>query len=90
MMMTTRLQQILAYAACGGALTLSGIALAPAAGAQSCASGFITNPYSGQCLASVSTPVINGIPCVATNIGICSSFLQNQQPPRRPQSSVAS
>jgi hypothetical protein len=32
--------------------------------------------------------VINGIPCIASNIGICSSFLQNQQPPRRPQSSV--
>jgi len=89
MMTTIRLQQIPIRAACGVALTLAGIALAPSAGAQTCASGFITNPYNGQCLAPVSTPVINGIPCVASNIGICSSFLQNQQPPRRPQSSVA-
>jgi hypothetical protein len=90
MMMTMRLQQILVHAACAGALTLAGLALAPAAGAQTCAPGFIANPYTSQCLAPVSTPVINGIPCVATKIGICSSFLQNQQPPRRPQSSVAS
>jgi len=90
MMMTMRLQQILVRAACGGAFVFASMALAPAAGAQTCASGFVINPYNGQCLASVSTPVINGIPCVASNIGICSSFLQNQQPPRRPQSSVAS
>ena len=73
---------------CGGALAFAGIAIAPAVGAQTCAPGFIVNPYNGQCLAPVSTPVINGIPCVASNIGICSSFLQNQQPPRRPQSAV--
>lgn len=90
MMTITRVQQILVSAACGGALALAGIAQAPAAGAQTCAPGFIANPYTSQCLAPVSTPTINGIPCVATNIGICSSFLQNQQPPRRPQSSVAS
>jgi hypothetical protein len=86
----TRLQQLLINAVCGGTLALAGIALAPSVGAQTCASGFIANPYNAQCLAPVSTPVINGIPCVASNIGICSSFLQNQQPPRRPQSSVAS
>ena len=90
MMKIMRVQQILAHAACAGALTLAFTALAPAAGAQTCVSGFIANPYTSQCLAPVSTPVINGIPCVATKIGICSSFLQNQQPPRRPQSSVAS
>jgi hypothetical protein len=89
MMPTTRLQQLLINALCGGALALAVIALAPSAGAQTCASGFVANPYNGQCLAPVITPVINGIPCVASNIGICSSFLQNQQPPRRPQSSVA-
>jgi len=90
MMTTTRLQQLLINAVCGGTLALAGIALAPSVGAQTCASGFIANPYTAQCLAPVSTPVISGIPCVASNIGICSSFLQNQQPPRRPQSSVAS
>jgi hypothetical protein len=90
MMTTTRLQQLLINAVCGGTLALAGIALAPSAGAQTCAPGFIANPYNVQCLAPVSTPVISGIPCVASNIGICSSFLQNQQPPRRPQASVAS
>ena len=89
-MTATRLQQLLINAVCGGTLALAGIALAPSVGAQTCASGFIANPYTAQCLAPVSTPVISGIPCVASNIGICSSFLQNQQPPRRPQSSVAS
>ena len=87
-MSPARLQQILIHAACCGIVAISGTALAPAVGAQTCAPGFIVNQYNGQCLAPVSTPVINGIPCVASNIGICSSFLQNQQPPRRPPSSV--
>lgn len=84
----TRLQQILVRAVCGGAVAISGMSIAPAAAAQTCAPGFVVNQYNGQCLAPVVTPVINGIPCIASNIGICSSFLQNQQPPRRPQSSV--
>ena len=42
--------------------------------------GFIPNPYTAQCLAPVSTPIINGQPCIASNIGLCSSFVQNQQP----------
>ena len=88
MMTTTGLQQILIRTACSGALAVGVLSLAPGAGAQTCAPGFDPNPYAAQCLAPVSTPVINGIPCVATNIGICSSFLQNQQPPRRPQSSI--
>lgn len=76
-------------AVCCAALLTGTVALAPSAAAGGCAPGFATNPYNGQCLApAVSTPVINGIPCVASNIGICSSFLQNQQPPRRPQSSI--
>ena len=71
------------------ALLIGIVALAPSAAAGGCPTGFATNPYNGQCLApAVSTPVINGIPCVASNIGICSSFLQNQQPPRRPHSSI--
>jgi len=47
--------------------------------------GFEPNPYTAQCLAPVNTPTINGIPCVASNIGLCSSFVQNQQPPRGPR-----
>ena len=87
-MTATRLQQTLIRAACCGMFALSAGAVAPAVHAQTCAPGFIVNQYNSQCLAPVSTPVINGIPCVASNIGICSSFVQNQQPPRRPQSSV--
>ncbi len=87
-MRATRLQQILVQAACFGTLAVSGAVLAPVAGAQGCAPGFIANPYNGQCLAPVSTPVINGIPCVPSNIGLCSSFAQNQLPPQRPQSSL--
>ena len=88
MMTSTRLQQILVHAVVGGTLAITVMSIAPVAGAQTCAPGFVVNQYNGQCLAPVVTPVINGIPCVASNIGICSSFLQNQQPPRRPQSSV--
>ena len=88
-MTPTRLQQILTYAVCGGTLAITGISIAPVADAQTCAPGFVVNQYNGQCLAPVVTPVINGIPCIASNIGLCSSFLQNQQPPRRPQSSVS-
>ena len=84
-----RLQQILVHAACCGTLAISGMSIAPVAAAQTCAPGFVVNQYNGQCLAPVVTPVINGIPCIASNIGLCSSFLQNQQPPRRPQSSVS-
>jgi hypothetical protein len=87
-MTSTRLQQILVQALCGGILAITGISIVPVAAAQTCAPGFVVNQYNGQCLAPVVTPVINGIPCIASNIGICSSFLQNQQPPRRPQSSV--
>ena len=83
------MRSTIARAACCAALLTGGVVLAPAADAGGCPTGFATNPYNGQCLApAVTTPVINGIPCVASNIGICSSFLQNQQPPRRPQSSI--
>jgi hypothetical protein len=88
MVMATRVQQILVGVACGGTLAIMAMSIAPVADAQTCAPGFVVNQYNGQCLAPVVTPVINGIPCIASNIGICSSFLQNQQPPRRPQSSV--
>ena len=80
----TRLRQAL-IAGCGGALAAGLIAFAPAAVAQGCAPGFVPNPYTAQCLAPVITPVINGQPCIASNIGLCSSFVQNQQPPRGPR-----
>lgn len=70
---------------CGGALVAGLLALAPTPAAQACAPGFVPNPYTAQCLAPVSTPIINGQPCIASNIGLCSSFVQNQQPPRGPR-----
>jgi len=48
------------------------------------------NPYTGQCYLEGSAPTINGVPCVASNLGLCQSFTQNQQPPRKPQTSVGS
>jgi len=69
-----------AAAAAGTAVTAS-----PVAAAQNCAPGFVANPYTAQCLAPVSTPFINGIACVPSRIGLCSSFVQNQQPRRGPR-----
>ena len=96
--MTIRLQRVLANTACAGALAgalaVGGVALAPISTAQTCGPGFVPNPYNShpynsQCLAPVSTPVINGVPCVASKLGLCSSFVQNQQPPRVPSSSAS-
>ena len=82
--MSAPLRQILT-AACGASLTAGAVLVAPAAAAQGCAPGFEPNPYTAQCLAPVNTATINGIPCIPSNIGLCSSFVQNQQPPRGPR-----
>jgi hypothetical protein len=76
--------------ALGGGVAVVGAAVgivvsAPVAAANTCAPGFVSNPYTAQCLAPVNTPVINGQPCIASNIGLCNSFIQNQQPPRGPR-----
>jgi hypothetical protein len=79
-------------AAGGAALAFSTVCgavwAAPVAAAQTCAPGFERNPYTPECLAPVNTPTINGVPCVASKIGLCSSFVQNQQPQRVPRSSI--
>lgn len=75
----------LGVALLGGALLVGTVSTASAAPGQTCAPGFVPNPYTAQCLAPVSTPIINGIPCIPSNIGLCSSFVQNQQPPRGPR-----
>lgn len=75
----------LGFALVGGVLVATAVVSAPSSGAQNCAPGFVPNPYTAQCLAPVSTPIINGVPCVASNIGLCSSFVQNQRPPRGPR-----
>jgi hypothetical protein len=66
------------------ALTAGTIALAGAAAAQGCAPGFVPNPYTAQCLAPVSTPIIAGVPCVPSNLGLCQSLVQNLPVPRPP------
>lgn len=92
--MTTRWQTlahfltgVLGGVALAAASAFGAVGMAPAAGAQTCAPGFERNPYTPECLAPVSTPTINGVPCVPSNIGLCSSFVQNQQPQRVPRSS---
>ena len=70
------------------ALVAGGVALSPAVPAPACAPGFVPNPYSAQCLAPVNTATINGVPCVPSNLGLCNSFVQNQQPRRMPVSSI--
>lgn len=66
-----------------GALVVAGVALGPPALAQACAPGFVPNPYTPQCLAPVNTATINGVPCVASKLGLCNSFVQNQRNSRR-------
>lgn len=71
-----------------GALLAGGLAASSPVSAQSCAPGFEPNPYSAQCLAPVNTATINGVPCVPSNLGLCNSFVQNQQPRRVPVTSL--
>ena len=92
--MTTRWQTlarsltgVLVGAALAASAAFGAVWAVPTAGAQTCAPGFERNPYTPECLAPVNTPTINGVPCVPSNIGLCSSFVQNQQPQRVPRSS---
>ncbi|WP_345229280.1 hypothetical protein [Mycolicibacterium helvum] len=72
-----------------GAVLMVGVMVAaPAATAQGCPPGHINNQYTGQCYLQGSAPTINGVPCVASNRGLCQSFTLNQQPPRRPYTSI--
>ncbi|MGI9126123.1 MAG: hypothetical protein ACR2JM_15420, partial [Mycobacterium sp.] len=88
-MIATRWQNLIRILG-GVVLAASGVSVsvgaAPVASAD-CASGFVRNPFTPECLAPVNTPTINGVPCVASKIALCSSFVQNQQPQRVPQSS---
>ena len=61
---------------------------APIATADGCAPGHLSNPYNSQCVVWGAAPTINGVPCVASHLGLCSSFTQNQQPPRKPVTSI--
>ena len=70
---------------CSAALVAGGIALAGGSLAQGCAPGFVSNPYTAQCLAPVITPVIQGVPCVPSNLAVCLSLVQNLPAPRPPR-----
>lgn len=89
--MTIRMRRTSTVAALPGvfavALVAGAVGFAPASSAHNCAPGFVPNPYGSQCLAPVITPTINGVPCVPSNLGLCSSFVQNQQPRRMPAAS---
>jgi hypothetical protein len=74
----------LAALICAAALVGGAVLTSPMAGADSCPPGHINNPYSGQCYLQGSAPVINGVTCTAGHLGLCQSFIQNQQPPKRP------
>lgn len=76
--------EVVRLAVCVAVFTAAIVVSTPPTQAQTCAPGFVANPYTAQCLAPVSTATINGVPCVASNLGLCSSFVQNQQPIRRP------
>lgn len=86
--MVARLWGRVARLAGAAALAAGLVGQAPAAAADSCPPGHVNNPYSGQCYLEGSAPTINGVPCVASNLGLCQSFRQNQQPPRKPYTSI--
>ncbi|MCX2931541.1 hypothetical protein ORI20_14770 [Mycobacterium sp. CVI_P3] len=71
-----------------GAMLATGLFVAAPVSAQSCPPGHVNNEYTGQCYLQGSAPTINGVPCVASNLGLCQSFRQNQQPPKRPYTSI--
>lgn len=78
------LRRLSAVLACWASLGGGVIAGIPAAVADSCPPGHVNNPYTDQCFLEGSAPVINGVTCTAGHLGLCQSFIQNQQPPRRP------
>jgi len=86
--MMKHVQRVCVAAFCGLLLAAGALIATPVAAADGCAPGFNTNVYNGQCYSPNEAPTINGVPCVASNLGLCSSFQQNQQPPRRPSSSI--
>ena len=82
--MATRFRRLTVGLACWAALASGVVLTSPVASAGPCPPGHINNPYSGQCYLQGSAPVINGVTCTAGHLGLCQSFIQNQQPPKRP------
>lgn len=86
--MTKHLRRLCVAGFCCLLLAGGSLAVSPVAAANGCAPGFLTNPYNGQCFTPQQAPTINGVTCTPGNLGVCLSFQQNQQPPRKPFSSV--
>lgn len=86
--MTMRWGRRLGYLVAGAGVAAGVMAAGPTAVAQGCPAGHVTNQYSGQCYLEGSAPTINGVPCVASNLGLCQSFRQNQQPPKKPYTAI--
>ena len=60
---------------------LAGIPVATAPPASACPSGFVSDPYTGQCYTPNSLPTVAGIPCIpGKSLGTCLGILQNQSP----------
>ena len=83
-------RRVIPVGCCAALVITLGAVTAPVAEGQGCPPGHQSNAYTGQCYVSGSAPTINGIPCVASHLGLCSSFSQNQRPPRRPSATVGS
>lgn len=76
---------------CCAALAVAlSVSVAPAVAADGCPPGHLSNPYTGQCYVVGSAPTINGVPCIASKLGPCSAFVQNQPPPKKPGSRIGS
>lgn len=67
-----------------GAVALATFAAVPvgtAPPASACPSGFMSDPYTGQCYTPNSLPTVAGIPCIpGRSLGTCLGILQNQSP----------
>lgn len=67
-----------------GAFALAASAVVPVAAAppaSACPSGFMSDPYTGQCYTPNSLPTVAGIPCIpGRSLGTCLGILQNQSP----------
>ncbi|WP_142391450.1 hypothetical protein [Mycobacterium sp. ENV421] len=86
--MTMRWGRRLGCLVAGAGVVVGVVAGVPAGVAQGCPAGHVNNEYTGQCYLEGNAPTINGVPCVASNLGLCQSFRQNQQPPKKPYTAI--
>ena len=59
-----------------------GLPVAAAPPVSACPSGFVTDPFTGQCYTPNALPTVAGHPCIpGKSLGTCLGILQNQSPP---------